>query len=63
MVLPSASKPLKRYVKLLKENKEDWEKLVETVMKVDFSWRKSAEKYFDMYSSLANIEENNNEGL
>ncbi|MDD2396358.1 MAG: glycogen/starch synthase [Tissierellia bacterium] len=53
---------VKRALKVF-ENKEDWEKLVETVMKVDFSWRKSAEKYFDMYSSLANIEENNNEGL
>lgn len=34
------------------ENKEDFEKLVETVMSVDFSWRKSAEKYFDMYDNL-----------
>jgi carboxyl-terminal processing protease len=45
------------------EKKEDWKKLVETVMKMDFSWRKSAEKYFDLYSSLANFEENNNEGF
>jgi len=51
---------VKRALKVY-ENKEDWRKLVETVMKIDFSWRKSAEKYFDMYSSLANIEENNNE--
>jgi len=34
------------------ENKEDWRKLVEAVMEVDFSWKKSAEKYYDMYRSL-----------
>jgi starch synthase len=34
------------------ENKEDWRKLVKAVMEVDFSWKKSAEKYYDMYSSL-----------
>lgn len=33
-------------------NKEDWSKLVESVMKIDFSWNKSAEKYYDMYCSL-----------
>ncbi len=33
-------------------NKEDWSKLVESVMKIDFSWKKSAEKYYDMYSLL-----------
>ncbi len=33
-------------------NKEDWESLVKTVMSVDFSWEKSAEKYYDMYSNL-----------
>ena len=34
------------------ENNEDWRKLVEAVMEVDFSWKKSAEKYYDMHSSL-----------
>ena len=36
-------------------NKDDWNKLVETVMKVDFSWKKSAEKYYDMYLGLLNL--------
>lgn len=34
------------------ENKEDFEKLVEAVMSTDFSWEKSAEKYFEMYENL-----------
>lgn len=33
-------------------NKEDFKKLVETVMSYDFSWKKSAEKYYDMYQNL-----------
>ncbi|MEL7649680.1 MAG: glycogen synthase GlgA [Sedimentibacter sp.] len=32
--------------------KEDWTKLVEAVMSVDFSWKSSAVKYYDMYQSL-----------
>jgi starch synthase len=39
------------------ENKEDWKKLIKAVMEVDFSWKKSADKYYDMYSSLVNIGE------
>jgi starch synthase len=39
------------------ENKDDWKRLVETVMEVDFSWEKSAEKYYEMYRSLVNIGE------
>lgn len=39
------------------ENKDDWRKLVETVMKVDFSWDKSTEKYYDMYLNLIDIGE------
>ncbi len=31
------------------EDEENFRKLVETVMSVDFSWEKSAEKYHDMY--------------
>lgn len=34
------------------DNKGDWKKLVESVMKIDFSWKKSAEKYYDMYLNL-----------
>lgn len=33
-------------------NKNDFNKLVETVMNVDFSWQKSAEKYYVMYENL-----------
>lgn len=33
-------------------NKVQWESLVKTVMSVDFSWGKSAEKYYDMYNNL-----------
>ncbi|HNZ82201.1 MAG TPA: glycogen/starch synthase [Sedimentibacter sp.] len=47
---------VKRALKVY-ENKEDWKRLVETVMNTDFSWKKSAEKYFYMYSSLADIGE------
>ncbi len=34
------------------ENKDDFAKLVNTVMNMDFSWTKSAEKYYDMYKDL-----------
>ena len=42
---------VKRALKVY-ENKEDWKRLIETVMNVDFSWEKSAEKYYSMYSNL-----------
>lgn len=38
-------------------NRDDWRKLVETVMKIDFSWTKSAEKYYNMYLNLRGIGE------
>ena len=38
-------------------NKEDWGKLVKSVMEIDFSWKKSAEKYFEMYSGLTELGE------
>ncbi len=44
---------IKRALKIY-NNKEDWNKLVKTVMSVDFSWNVSAEKYFDMFQSLLN---------
>jgi len=44
---------IKRALKTYSD-KEDWEKLVETVMSVDFSWNKSAEKYYDMFQTLLN---------
>ncbi|MFA9422628.1 MAG: glycogen synthase [Sedimentibacter sp.] len=44
---------IKRALKVY-DNKKDWNKLVETVMSVDFSWGASAEKYFDMFQSLLN---------
>ncbi len=42
---------VKRALKVY-NNKDDWSKLVESVMKIDFSWNKSAEKYYEMYCSL-----------
>lgn len=42
---------IKRSLKVY-NNKEDWSKLVESVMKIDFSWNKSAQKYYEMYYSL-----------
>ncbi len=33
-------------------NKEDFKKLVKAVMSVDFSWEKSAEKYYELYKNL-----------
>lgn len=33
-------------------NKDDFNKLVKAVMNVDFSWQKSAEKYYKMYENL-----------
>lgn len=47
---------VKRALKVY-DNKDDWSKLVETVMKIDFSWGKSAEKYYEMYHSLLNLGE------
>lgn len=47
---------VKRALKVY-DNKDDWSKLVETVMKIDFSWEKSAEKYYEMYHSLLNLGE------
>lgn len=44
---------IKRALKVY-NNKEDWKKLVDTVMTIDFSWNKSAEKYYDMFQSLLN---------
>lgn len=42
---------IKRGLKVYSE-KKDWEKLVEAVMNVDFSWNASADKYFDMFQGL-----------
>ncbi|WMJ78182.1 MULTISPECIES: glycogen synthase [unclassified Sedimentibacter] len=42
---------VKRALKVY-ENKDDFTKLVKTVMNMDFSWTKSAEKYYDMYKDL-----------
>ena len=47
---------VKRALKVY-DNKDDWSKLVESVMKIDFSWKKSAEKYYEMYHSLLNLGE------
>lgn len=33
-------------------NKEDWKKLMETALKSDFSWKKSADKYINTYKEL-----------
>lgn len=35
-------------------NKENWSHLVKTVMSIDFSWKKSADKYYSMYENLLN---------
>ena len=45
---------VKRALKVY-DNKEDWKMLVKSVMEIDFSWQKSAEKYLDMYLSLLNL--------
>lgn len=45
------SNTIKRALKVY-NNKEDWKKLVETVMSIDFSWSKSAEKYYNMYNDI-----------
>lgn len=37
------------------QEKEDFIKLVKTVMDVDFSWNKSAEKYYDMYKLIVGV--------
>lgn len=34
------------------KSKDDWAKLVRTVMSVDFSWEHSAQEYYGMYSEL-----------
>ena len=47
------SDTIKRALKVY-SSKDDWEKLVEAVMKVDFSWNASASKYYDMFQSLLN---------
>lgn len=42
---------VKRALKVY-SNKEDFNKLVKTVMNMDFSWEKSAKKYYEMYENL-----------
>ncbi len=34
------------------KNKEDWKKKVQTVMEIDFSWKKTAKEYIQTYSEL-----------
>ncbi len=34
------------------KNKEEWDKLVKRVMKLDYSWRSSAEKYIEVYKRV-----------
>ena len=34
------------------DKKRDWNKLVDRAMATDFSWKKSAEKYAEMYDWL-----------
>lgn len=35
------------------EDKENWDKLVKTIMKIDFSWKTSASKYADLYERIS----------
>ena len=37
------------------QQKEDFNKLIKTVMDVDFSWNKSAEKYYNMYKLIVGV--------
>lgn len=45
---------IKRAIKIYYEDKEQWNNLTKKVMKCDFSWDKSAKKYFEMYEKLLN---------
>ena len=36
----------------LYQDKEEWRKLILNGMKEDFSWKKSAEKYIEIYKKL-----------
>ena len=38
--------------KVFYDKKRDWNKIVERGMKVDFSWKTSAEKYKNLYDNL-----------
>ncbi len=37
------------------QSRDDFKKLIEAVMNVDFSWKKSAEKYYDMYKYMLGV--------
>ncbi len=37
------------------QEKEDFNKLIKTVMDIDFSWNKSAEKYYNMYKLIVGV--------
>ena len=34
------------------QDKENWDKLVKKIMKIDFSWKTSASKYADLYETI-----------
>jgi len=38
------------------ENKNEWNELIRRAMKMDFSWRRSSESYFDLYKSVTKID-------
>ncbi|MBQ9688280.1 hypothetical protein IJV79_01440, partial [bacterium] len=41
-----------RYAINVFHDKKEWTKTVKTAMSTDFSWKKSAEKYMEMYKEL-----------
>jgi starch synthase len=43
---------VKRALNLYNNNKPEWEKLTLKVMRFDFSWKKSAKLYIQMYERL-----------
>ena len=36
------------------ENKAEWDALVKRALATDFTWRRSAEKYYEIYNNLLN---------
>jgi starch synthase len=43
---------VRRAVETFRDRPDEWKKMVRTAMAEDYSWRKSAEKYIDVYRSI-----------
>lgn len=44
-----------KYALSVYKNKEEWEKLVKSAMSYDYSWKKSAKHYMDVYKELTGL--------